>query len=243
MAQELKDTQQPAPPPPGGRDSRRVLLKALALVGEVALQGLHVPPAVCNAVQALTADMPLPATGAIDPEVRAVAVLALGKIATSDSTLARRWAPAFARSCSTHTCPLVRNNAMLVQPPAPPPPNAMLVCCVCQGQTFSLSSSSLIIPPPSPPHPHPGACGAVRAVCQCGRGALAAAGGRLQRQRHARAAAGEGQLVRGLMHCESVTLCASCRRSLLSPACCVLIMPSGGRACEMEVKAWCSVKL
>ncbi|OBQ31900.1 MAG: hypothetical protein AN484_28500, partial [Aphanizomenon flos-aquae WA102] len=63
MAQELKDTPQPAPPPAGGRGSRRVLLKALALVGEVALQGLHVPPAVCNAVQALTADMPLPATG------------------------------------------------------------------------------------------------------------------------------------------------------------------------------------
>jgi hypothetical protein len=47
--------------------------------------------------------------------VRAVAVLALGKIATSDSVLARRWAPAFARHCSTHSCPLVRNNSMLVR--------------------------------------------------------------------------------------------------------------------------------
>jgi hypothetical protein len=82
----------------------------------LALQGLHVPPSICNAVQALTADMPLPSSGVIDVEVRAVAVLALGKIATSDSVLARRWAPAFARSCSTHSCPLVRNNAMLVGP-------------------------------------------------------------------------------------------------------------------------------
>ncbi len=113
MAAELKD--RPSPPPSICNSSRKTLLKALELVGEVALLGLHVPPSICNAVQALTADMPLPATDLIDVEVRAVAVLALGKIATSDSVLARRWAPAFARSCSTHSCPLVRNNAMLVR--------------------------------------------------------------------------------------------------------------------------------
>ncbi len=117
MAAELKD--KPSSPVSSFNNSRRVLIKALELVGEVALQGLHVPPSVCNAVQALTADMPLPVSGVIDVEVRAVAVLALGKIATSDSVLARRWAPAFARSCSTHSCPLVRNNAMLVS----------LLCC------------------------------------------------------------------------------------------------------------------
>ena len=113
MASELKD--RPTPPPSTCTFSRKTLLKALELVGEVALLGLHVPPSICNAVQALTADMPLPATGVIDVEVRAVAVLALGKIAVSDSVLARRWAPAFARSCSTHSCPLVRNNSMLVR--------------------------------------------------------------------------------------------------------------------------------
>jgi hypothetical protein len=112
MTAELKD--RPASTSCSSRTSRSILLKALELVGEVALQGLHVPPSICNVVQALTADMPLPSTGVIDVEVRAVAVLALGKIATSDSVLARRWAPAFARSCSTHSCPLVRNNAMLV---------------------------------------------------------------------------------------------------------------------------------
>jgi hypothetical protein len=113
MAAELKD--RPAPLSASCCSSRRVLLKVLELVGEVALHGLHVPPSIGNAVQALTADMPLPATGVIDVEVRAVAVLALGKIATSDSVLARRWAPAFARHCSTHSCPLVRNNSMLVR--------------------------------------------------------------------------------------------------------------------------------
>lgn len=112
MAAELKD--RPSSSTSDCNSSRKVLIKALELVGEVALQGLHVPPSICNAVQALTADMPLPASGVIDVEVRAVAVLALGKIATSDSVLARRWAPAFARSCGTHSCPLVRNNSMLV---------------------------------------------------------------------------------------------------------------------------------
>ena len=114
MAAELKD--KPSSSVSTANHSRKVLIKALELVGEVALQGLHVPPSICNAVQALTADMPLPSSGVIDVEVRAVAVLALGKIATSDSVLARRWAPAFARSCSAHSCPLVRNNAMLVGP-------------------------------------------------------------------------------------------------------------------------------
>ena len=112
MASELQDKPRPSA---SNCSSHKALLKALELVGEVALLGLHVPPSICNAVQALTADMPLPATGVIDVEVRAVAVLALGKIASSDSVLARRWAPAFARSCSTHSCPLVRNNAMLVR--------------------------------------------------------------------------------------------------------------------------------